>query len=428
MSEIAYLKRLFKEYYKEKRLEIPPVSLFNNREFGYIPWDKQIIMKRHMSFKSQDGLSKYLINEGPRHVYFSGALYEQPEIPNMAGKDYLGCDFIVDIDVDHFYTPCKEEHDFWYCKECGESGLGMVQKCPKCKKLKIKTLAWICDKCLETAKKEIIKLIYDFLVPDFGFDISQMRIAFSGHRGYHLKIENQQIRNLISNERRELADYISGENISFEILGLQEKGGTIYRFSGDTYGWAQKIIRKTLEILKQNELEIKTILSNKGKFDFSDNYIKSFMNSKQDFISKLEKRNNFILPSIEGFGIVNWRKFFTGIIHEIGVEIDTPVTIDIHRLIRYPGSLHGKTGFKVQELNPDELDDFNPLDEVNEKLDPIVFESKVQTTQKLEILEAHVPATKIKGKTFGPYTQGEIIEVPHHIAVFLLCKEVAKTI
>ena len=126
--------------------------------------------------------------------------------------------------------------------------------------------------------------------------------------------------------------------------------------------------------------------------------------------------------------MANWRKFFTGIVHEVGVEIDTPVTIDTHRLIRYPGSLHGKTGFKVQEIFPDELDDFNPLDEVNEKLDPIVFESKAKTTQKLEVLEAQVPATKIKGKTYGPYNKGEIIEVPHHIAIFLLCKEVVKTI
>ena len=428
MSDISYLKRLFRTYYKEKRSEIPTVSSFDHREFGYIPWDKKIIMKRHMSFKSQDSITKHLGNEGPRHVYSSGALYTQPEIPDMDGKGYQGCDFIVDIDVDHFYTPCKEDHDFWYCKECEKSGLGMVHKCPKCGKSKIKTLAWICDKCLEVAKGEIIKLIYDFLIPDFGINLSQMRIAFSGHRGYHLKIESEQIRNMSSNERREIADYVSGENISLEILGLQKKSGTFYSFSGDTYGWPKKIIRKTYEILKKPNSEIHELLSEKEKFDFSDNYIKGFLNSKQDFIDKIANNKYFILPSIEGFGMTNWRKFFTGIVHEVGVEIDTPVTIDIHRLIRYPGSLHGKTGFKVQEIFPDELDDFNPLDEVIEKLDPIVFESKVQTTQKLEVLEAQVPATKIKGKTYGPYTKGEIIEVPHHIAIFLLCKEVVKTI
>ena len=428
MSDINYLKRLFKAYYKEKSSEIPTLSSFENREFGYIPWDTKTFMKRHMSFKVQKQFLTHLINEGPRHIYSSGAIYKQPENQDMEGKEYQGCDFIIDIDVDHFYTPCKEDHDFWYCKECGESGVGMVHSCPKCKKLKIKTLAWICERCLETAKREIIKLIYNFLIPDFGIDLSNMKIAFSGHRGYHLKIENQQIRTLTSSERREIADYIAGENISLEILGLQEKSGTFYRFSDDTYGWAQKIIRKISELLKKSDLELRDLLLNKEKFNFSKNYVKGFMNSKQDFINKIENHNTFALPSVEGFGLVNWKKFFTGIVHEVGVEIDTPVTIDIHRLIRYPGSLHGKTGFKTQEIFPDELDDFNPLDEANEKLDPIVFESKVHTTQKVEILEKQVPATKIKGKTYGPYSLGEIIEVPHHIAVFLLCKEVAKTI
>jgi DNA primase small subunit len=243
-----------------------------------------------------------------------------------------------------------------------------------------------------------------------------------------LKIENEEIRTLSSDERRELADYLAGDNISFEILGLQTKGGTFYRFSEDTIGWAQKIIRKTVEILNKPEKELKYLLSNKEKFNFNNPYIKSFINSKQDFLNKIKDTNRLILPSIEGFGKTNWQKFFTGVVHEIGVEIDTPVTIDIHRLIRYPGSLHGKTGFKVQEILPDEIDDFKPLDERIERLDPIVFESKVHTTQKLEILELNVPATKIKGVEYGPYTKGDIIDVPLHIAIFLLCKEVAKTI
>ncbi len=428
MSDFRYLNRLFRDYYKEKRMNLPLVNFFNEREFGFIPWDKQTRMIRHMSFSSRENLMKNLFNFGPRHVYSSGSLYQQPENQDMEGKGFKGCDLIIDIDADHFYTPCKEDHDLWYCKECGESGKGTVDHCPSCKKSKFKTLTWICEKCLDIAKKEIIKLIYGFLVPDFGIDLNHVRITFSGHRGYHLKIENEEIRTLSSDERREFADYISGENISLEILGFQAKGGIFYRFSEDNIGWAQKIIRKTVEILNKPDTEIKALLSNNEKFNFNSNYIRSLLNSKQDFLNKMKETKRFILPSIEGFGKTNWRKFFTGVVHEIGVEIDTPVTVDIHRLIRYPGSLHGKTGFKVQELLIDEIDNFNPLDERNELLDPIVFESKVHTTQKLEILEEQLPVTKIKGEKFGPYSKGEIIEVPHHIAIFLLCKEVAKTI
>ncbi len=134
---------------------------------------------------------------------------------------------------------------------------------------------------------------------------------------------------------------------------------------------------------------------------------------------------NFIFP--KGFSLSKWKRLLRGFVKQVGVELDEPVSIDIHRLIRYPGSLHGKTGFKTQEIELNELDDFNPLDESDEKLDPIVFYSK-NITKKLEIVERALPITKIKGTKYGPYVQGEKIEVPHHIAVFLLCKEVAKTI
>ncbi|MFX1234556.1 MAG: hypothetical protein ACFFBY_08350, partial [Promethearchaeota archaeon] len=142
-------------------------------------------------------------------------------------------------------------------------------------------------------------------------------------------------------------------------------------------------------------------------------------------------RNNILsregrVWSIEGFHTIDqWTKFLKGIIKNVGVQIDEPVTIDIHRLIRYPGSLHGKTGFKVQEVDINHLNNFNPLNEETDNLDPIVFKVDDNVTQKLEIVEELVPLTELKGKKYGPFEKGEIVEVPHHFAVFLLCKEVA---
>jgi len=426
MPDNKYLKRLFQAYYKENQSVIPILNLFEQREFGFIPWEKQI-MNRHIGFTSPINLKKYFINNTPKHAYSSGSLFIRPENQDMQEKGYQGCDLIFDIDVDHFYTPCKEHHDIWYCKECGEKGKGMVKKCPKCGKLKLKKLNWICEDCLNVAKNEIIKLIYNFLIPDFNINIEKMKIAFSGHRGYHLKVEDENIRTLSSDDRREVIDYITGENISFEILGLQEKGGNIFGFSRETIGWPQKIINRIEKLLSKSNLEIETILSDKRKFNLSQSLIENFINFKDNF-HKIITNNHNNNWTLVGFSLNAWNKFLKTIIAEIGIEVDVPVSIDIHRLIRYPGSLHGKTGFKVQELYPDDLDDFNPLNETIEKLDPIVFKSEKAVTQKIEIIEPEVPITKIKGKTYGPYTKGEKIEVPHYIAVFLLCKGVAKTI
>ncbi|MHA1486285.1 MAG: DNA primase small subunit domain-containing protein [Promethearchaeota archaeon] len=427
MSEFTYLRRLFQAYYQEKQFEFPKVSSFDLREFGLIPWEKKVYMKRHMSFDNPDVLRSYLITDAPRHLYSSGSLYLKPDAPDMNKKEYQGCDFIIDIDVDHFYTPCKDQHDLWICKECGNEGTGMPQTCPNCKGSKFTKVSWVCDQCLDAAKNEITKLISNFLIPDFGIDEKKMKIAFSGHRGYHLKIESEDIRKLNSEERREIVDYVSGKNINFEILGLNERFNGIYGLLEENIGWSQKIMKKIIEVLNKPTKQIETLLLDKNHFGFNSSVVTSFLKYKNDFLELITKGERNVW-AIEGFGLTNWKKLLKGIVALIGIELDEPVSIDIHRLIRYPGSLHGKTGFKVQEIELNELDDFNPLDESNEKLDPIVFKSKKNLTYKLEIVENKLPITTIKGESFGPYVKGDKIDVPHHFAVFLLCKEVAKTI
>jgi len=427
MSEFTYLRRLFQAYYQEKQFEFPKVSSFDLREFGLIPWEKKVYMKRHMSFDNPDDLRSYLITDAPRHLYSSGSLYLKPDAPDMNKKEYQGCDFIIDIDVDHFYTPCKDQHDLWICKECGNDGTGMPKACPNCKGSKFTKVSWVCDQCLDAAKNEITKLISNFLIPDFGIDEKKMKIAFSGHRGYHLKIESEDIRKLNSEERREIVDYVSGKNINFEILGLNERFNGIYGLLEENIGWSQKIMKKIIEVLNKPTKQIETLLLDKNHFGFNSSVVTSFLKYKNDFLELITKGERNVW-AIEGFGLTNWKKLLKGVVALIGIELDEPVSIDIHRLIRYPGSLHGKTGFKVQELELNELDDFNPLDESNEKLDPIVFKSKKNLTYKLEIVENKLPITTIKGESFGPYGKGDKIDVPHHFAVFLLCKEVAKTI
>jgi DNA primase small subunit len=384
-------------------------------------------MKRHLGFENLEELQYYLIRNPPRHFYSSGSLYLEPDAGEMENKKYQGCDLIIDIDVDHFYTPCKEKHDLWYCKECGAEGTGMPEKCPKCKKSKFSKLNWVCDECLSTAKNEITKLIHNFLIPDFGINEKYMKIAFSGHRGYHLKVESEELRHLKSDERREIVDYLTGDNISFELLGLVERSTEIYGLLKENLGWSHKIINKIEEILRKPETEIKNMFLDKNQFNLKPFYATSFLNYKDDFLELISKGERNVW-AIEGFGLTTWKNFLKEIVKQVGVELDEPVSIDIHRLIRYPGSLHGKTGFKVQEITPNELEGFNPLDEPAENLDPIVFASEKSLNHKLEVVKDKIPLTKIKGVEYGPYNKGDKIEVPHHIAVFLLCKEVVKTI
>jgi DNA primase small subunit len=93
-------------------------------------------------------------------------------------------------------------------------------------------------------------------------------------------------------------------------------------------------------------------------------------------------------------------------------ETDEPVTTDIKRLIRCPGSLHGKTGLNVLEIDKHEIDQFDPLD------DAVVLPSGPVN------IEVNAPfEMKMKGKDWdleeGP------AEVPKYLAYFMVAKRLA---
>ena len=96
-------------------------------------------------------------------------------------------------------------------------------------------------------------------------------------------------------------------------------------------------------------------------------------------------------------------------------ETDEPVTCDVKRLIRLPGSLHGKTGLKVEKISLEDLDDFNPLN------DTIVFSDK---SVKIDL--AYPFEIKMKDENFNLKPGGH--EVPTYLAVILIGRRIANII
>ncbi|MCL4332766.1 MAG: DNA primase catalytic subunit PriS, partial [Candidatus Thermoplasmatota archaeon] len=92
-----------------------------------------------------------------------------------------------------------------------------------------------------------------------------------------------------------------------------------------------------------------------------------------------------------------------------------PVTTDVHRLIRFPGSLHGKTGLEVVPVPIDELGGFDPL----KSAIPDVFmegEEEVIAPQRIEISMA--------GKEF--VLESGLNKVPTYLAIFLVAQKKCK--
>ena len=72
-------------------------------------------------------------------------------------------------------------------------------------------------------------------------------------------IESEKIRSLTSEDRREFVDYVTGKNISFEILGLKEVSNIIYGLSKENIRVKKKITLPTLMILFSRNLYLISI-------------------------------------------------------------------------------------------------------------------------------------------------------------------------
>ncbi|MDH7507545.1 MAG: DNA primase small subunit domain-containing protein, partial [Candidatus Thermoplasmatota archaeon] len=267
-------------------------------------------------------------------------------------------------------------------------------------------------------KKEFYKLVNDFLLNDFGFDEKYIELYFSGGRGYHCHVKDPKILNLDSSERREIVDYIIGMDIRDSLIfyenttGSKSYGGRIYP-SGKTLkmpkpsepGWRGRISRGIIEIIneikksenpieKLKEYGVKQNDAEKLLKDLSDERVERIKEGRLDQSKTIRK---FFLNSA-------LRKTAVSI---CAGETDEPVTCDVKRLIRLPGSLHGKTGFKVEKISLNDLNKFDPLqDAVVLPDDPV----KIRLNQPFEI--------KMK-KQYFKLNEGEN-EVPIFLSVFLI--------
>jgi DNA primase small subunit len=145
------------------------------------------------------------------------------------------------------------------------------------------------------------------------------------------------------------------------------------------------------------------------------------LKKKQRYLlSQLENNNR--IWGISGVGESSWIRIFEILRDRIKADIDVVVSIDLHRLIRMAGSLHGKTGFRVIRVPFDKLEAFDPFQ------DALSFPYSPNNTLNIQITVPRAPTIRIGDKEFGPYIQGEKVEVPLNTALFLLSKNVAELI
>lgn len=370
-----YIRQKFAAYYSHAPVFVPP-SL-HQREWGFIFFDEtsKVQMRRHMAFQSRDELASYVRVTVPRHMYFSTAYYELPSAPTMNDKIWSGADLIFDLDADH-----------------------IVQKVSY-------------DTMLSRVKDETLKLI-DMLTEELGFSKRNMSLVFSGGRGYHIHIRDLEIREWGSSQRRELVDYVCGIGIDPGFMLAAHEGGA--------GGWPARYrdsLREELHCIRDMGPKdgVKYLSSLRGVGEGSARSlfeeIDAVTASAEDFSSQVSFMKNNALRALTGD---DYEPLKRRILSRAALT-DEPVTTDVKRLIRAPGSLHGGSGLRVTELaSVADLESFDPL--VDAVIDFGDNEVSVECPFSLTM--------PMMGEVYS--IEKGVNRVPDEMAIFLCCRGIGE--
>ena len=398
MSSRNFVYEKFSDFYNDPSTEISPPTSLRQRELGFLLF-KQGIMQRHKAREHIEDLRALLRETVPSDVYRSCAYYEKPDADEMDKKGWLGADLVFDIDADHISTSCNKIHNEWTCKKCGLTDKGEPPKhCSTCRGEKFDTKTWVCEQCLGSAKEETTKLI-DILRSDFGFSNEEMHVFFSGHRGYHVHVENDAVKSLDTMGRKEIVDYVTGLGLTIATRGRKEASE---KFFLSDFAWNKRIKQGMRNfIISAAEIDLKNI-------GLSKNTIYLILSNKEIILKRCIEDGFW--DSVKGVGVQTWKKLAEYTKDLESAKIDTVVTTDTHRLIRMNGTLHGKTGLKKAKFPTSNLADFDPFKEA------VAFKEG-----SVKVFVSDVPEFRLGGSILGPYEQ-QTVEIPTAAAVLLICK------
>ena len=392
-SNQRFLLKAFRKYYRENTPILP--DRFTRREFGFMFFDRNYV-QRHMSFSRPEELHRFMMGQVPSHSYYSTSYYRKPDAPTMDEKEWMGAELIFDLDADHL----EGAESMSYAEM-------MIQ-----------------------IRSEMMNLVDSFLLGDLGFSEDQIHITFSGGRGYHAHVRTPDIMGLGTHERRELVDFITGSGLNIDWVFPYNRVATSQVVTGsgvrtnvakdrlippeDSGGWKLRM-RKGLMLVVNDfcDTDVKEIRHEYPSIKGSQ---KSTILKAQDELNKT--RGTLFVKNTMAILSQSTQNILIKIMKEdmaprLSGEVDEPVTADIKRLIRLPGSVHGKSGLRVTPITRQELTDFDPLQMAVPKE---YSEDPVKITMRKDMqLDMKGDHFSLKGET----------EVPEYAAVFLIGKKMA---
>jgi DNA primase small subunit len=377
----TYLQGRFGDYYSSADLSLPPEPA--RREWGHIPYtaSEGTTMVRHRSLLDMGGdtasVREFLTREAPRHAYFSAARYEDPGRNEMDEKGWQGADLVFDLDADHL--PGIDPEAVSYAE--------MLEAC-----------------------KDALGRLLDLLTEDFGFDDDQLHIVFSGGRGYHVHVREAALLELDSGARREIVDYVRAVDLDRDgLVRTVQHGSTTRRVLKTEGGWGRRVHDRLVAFVEElREMDEAEAMAKLTELDgIGDGRASTILGAVTRNPEAIREGN----VEAGGPGI---RRLVEALTAEVTATqtapIDEPVTTDVRRLIRLPGTLHGGTGLVVKPIPREELDAFDPL------TDAVADRFRGQRVM--------VTVTEPGPLDVGPETtiQAGAQSVEEHVGVFLMAR------
>lgn len=400
----------FSEYYNSRKVEemwFPP--RLRTREWMFIGFDKAP-PRRHIGFRNPADVLDYVSKRTPNSCFYSTAYYRDPNQWSMKEKQLQGADLIFDLDGDHL--PGVTDGDF--------------------------------PSMIHVIQEQAFRLWDEFLEPEFGFKQENLQITFSGHRGFHLHYRSPDIWGLDSQARREIVSHIKGEGVDVQVL-----------LKGPDCAWKRRITSGVDSVLNKLDLAANDDAEGRGSLKELKAIIDSRIGRPGCKVSRCGIKSIQTISEkvqdkgrrgrlINGFNSGELKPVFGGrkggdeydkIFRELvkgdssvvlgnAGETDEVVTIDLKRVIRWPTSLHGKSGMKVVELPLERLDPHgsNPFDPLTEAV-PWNMDS-----QDVKVRAIKSDVIYRIGTNEGQLSEGETYNVDEATATFLVLKKWAEPV
>jgi DNA primase small subunit len=279
-------------------------------------------------------------------------------------------------------------------------------------------------------RSQMMHLVDTFLMDNLGFQEDQIHITFSGGRGYHAHVRTPDIMGLGSPERRELVDFITGSGLNIDWVFPYNRVATSQIATGngvrtniakdrlipseDSGGWKLMMRHALMDVvtdmcdgdIKQFKKEYPSI-----KGSQSPTLLKAQEELRKTRGTLFEKNTMAVLSQSTQNILIKVMK--EDMAPRLSGEVDEPVTADIKRLIRLPGSVHGKSGLRVTPITRAQLTDFDPLQMA---VPDEYSDDEVKITMKKDA------KLDMKGQHFD--LSGETT-VPEYAAIFLIGRKMA---